>query len=628
MRRVVIGLCAVFWALAAWGQGALPDHRYVVTRDMDFVGLDRTALFDTTFEACIRACSADDGCIGFTYNDRSNACFPKSDISDRTPYEGARSAIRIATPVDLKAIAADRAAVLDLPQSDLDASRALAKEIGLSFPLSGQAEDDLLAASRAAWQRGDRAAALRWAGAAVALVDAPDLWTRYAYIALRQTQEVSASQRLRAREIAVPAALNGYLRAGSAGSQVSALQTLADALERNGRGRDMIGVLRLAQRVQPRDDIATALDDAIGKYGFRIIEHQVDSDTDAPRICATFSEPLAGGTDFDPFVRTATPGLVVLADGRDLCIDGVRHGERYGITFRSGLPAESGEVLSDDVSLTLYVRDRSPVVRFPGRGYVLARGAGASIPVETVNVNTVDLTLRRVSDRNLVASLRRDFFGRPLSQWQMQEFASDIAQEIWRGIGEVQNDLNTEMRTRLPLDAALAGQAPGVYVLSARQTGRDPSDVAAATQWFVLSDLGLSTWQGDDGLTASVRALSTTDAVEGAQVRLISQANAVLGETQTDAGGFARFDAGLTRGRGAARPAVVQVETADDFIFLPLTDPAFDLSDRGVEGRPPAPPIDLFVTTDRGAYRPGATIHVTALARDNRAHAIPDLPLT
>ncbi|KIC49601.1 alpha-2-macroglobulin family protein [Tateyamaria sp. ANG-S1] len=629
MRHMIVALCAVLWAVAASGQNAIPDHRYVVTRDMDFFGADRTALFDTTFDACVRACSADSACVAFTFNDRSNACFPKSDITDRQPYAGARSATRIPLVPAFRAAAQQRADALNLPEDDFAAALALGTDMGLRFALSGETVDELLAASRAAWERGNRAEALRWIGSAVALTDAPDLWVRYAYIALRLDEGVSASQRRRARAEAVPAALNGYLRADTAGGQASALQTLAEALERNNRGRDMIDALRLAQSIQPRYDIDRALDEAIGKYGFRIVEHQVDNDSAAPRICATFSEPLVqAGIDYEPFVRTATPGLVVAADGRDLCIDGVSHGARYSVTFRSGLPAESGEVLAKDVSLDLYVRDRSPVVRFPGRGYVLPRGTGPSVPIETVNVNEVELVLSRVSDRNLVQSLRRDFFARPLSQWQMAEFTGDIAEEIWRGKGEVQNELNAEMRTRLPLDEALADQPPGVYVLSARERGRDPYDVAVATQWFVLSDLGLSTWQGNDGLTASVRALSDAAAVAGATVHLISQANAVLGTTQTDADGFAQFDAGLTRGRGSARPAMVQVETADDFVFLPLTDAAFDLSDRGVEGRPPAPPIDLFLTTDRGAYRPGATIHLTALARDARAQAITGLPLT
>jgi len=629
MRRFILIFLAVIWAGGAIAQQIVPDDRYVVTRDMDFFGADRTALFDTSFDACQRACSADGQCVAFTFNSRSNACFPKSAITESQPYAGALSAERVPVDPGLQRAAADRATRLGVRDQDADAARALAQAIGPRYPVNGQTVETLLAASRAAWDRSDRAAALNRTGAAVALSDAPDLWSRYAYIALRLGNDVSAGARNAARRDAVPAALNAYLRSTSPGAQTSALQGLAQAFEANRRGRDMVAALRLAQSLQPRDDIAAALDDAIAKYGFRVVDTRVDSDSAQPRICATFSEPLVqAGVDYDPFVRSEAQGLVVQVSGNDLCLDGVTHAERYRVTLRSGLPAANGDVLHKDVALTLYVPDRAPVVRFPGRAYVLPRSSGASIPVETVNIDTVDLVLSRVSDRNLVQSIRGDFFGQPLSGWQQDQFNDQIAQEVWRGTGEVQGELNRVVTTRLPLGDVLEDQPTGIYVLNAREAGQGAYDAPIASQWFVLSDLGISTWQGNDGLTAAVRALSDASPVAGAQVRLISNANAVLGTVVTDAQGFARFDAGLTRGRGAAAPAVVQVEAGDDFVFLPLSDPAFDLSDRGVQGRAPAPPVDVFLTTDRGAYRPGATVFATALARDDRALAVQGLPLT
>ena len=60
-------------------------------------------------------------------------------------------------------------------------------------------------------------------------------------------------------------------------------------------------------------------------------------------------------------------------------------------------------------------------------------------------------------------------------------------------------------------------------------------------------------------------------------------------------------------------------EAGGDYAFLDLGEPGFDLSDRGVDGRPAPPPVDVFVTTERGAYRPGETIFATILARDDRA---------
>ncbi|MGJ8618683.1 MAG: MG2 domain-containing protein, partial [Sulfitobacter sp.] len=498
------------------------------------------------------------------------------------------------------------------------------------LPVGDTPLDDLIAAMVGSSQSGASRSALIWAGKAVALSDRADLWARYARLSLREAKRDGNSERTRNRREAVWAATNAYLRASDAGVRVDALDVMAQALEANRRGRDMIPALRLALSITPRDDLDAALDEAIGKYGFRIVEHRVDNNAAAPRICAEFSEKLVqAGVDYEPFVRVEGKGLVVQADESQLCIDGVEHGVRYDVTFRQGLPAGSGEELHKDVRLALYVKDRTPLVRFPGRAYVLPRSAQAALPVETVNVDTLDLKLRRVSDRNLVRAIRESYFGKPLSKYEDDQFSSDLAQEIWSGTGDVQNTLNADMTTRLPMGDVLAEQTAGIYALSASVPGQDPYDYPAATQWFVLSDLGLSTWSGVDGMQVSVRRLADTTPREGVKLTLISRANAVLGEITSDADGFAAFPAGLTRGTGASSPALLMADDGGkDIAFLPLTDPAFDLSDRGVEGHPPSPPIDTFLTTDRGAYRVGDTIYATALTRDAQAKALTDLPVT
>jgi len=168
---------------------------------------------------------------------------------------------------------------------------------------------------------------------------------------------------------------------------------------------------------------------------------------------------------------------------------------------------------------------------------------------------------------------------------------------------------------------------PGIYALQAKIPDADPYDDPAATQWFVVSDLGLATMSGTDGLHVFARSLGTTDAIEGLELNLLSRANAILGTARTDAMGYAAFDAGLLQGTGGSAPAMVLARTEGDLTFLSLTDPEFDLSDRGVEGREPAGPIDVFLTTDRGAYRAGEQINITALTRDATANALDGLPL-
>ena len=207
-------------------------------------------------------------------------------------------------------------------------------------------------------------------------------------------------------------------------------------------------------------------------------------------------------------------------------------------------------------------------------------------------------------------------------------FAGEIAEEIWTGTGATENQLNRDMTTRLPVSDIAGALEPGIYVLQAAIPKSDPYDSPKASQWFVVSDLGLSTMNGVDGLHAFVRSLATAEAKSGAAVTLLSRANAVLGGATTDNQGYARFAPGLSAGPGGAAPAMLTVEDGDDLAFLPLTGPEFDLSDRGVEGRRAPGPLDVYATTERGAYRPGETVHATVLACASRAKAVTDVPLT
>ncbi|MDP4892702.1 alpha-2-macroglobulin [Cypionkella sp.] len=464
----------------------------------------------------------------------------------------------------------------------------------------------------------------------VSLTDSAEAWADYAED-LRQRAIAAQDDALIYYTQAYYAGVNAYLRGDSPALRHSILVGMAAALEGLDRGRLAVPALQLAQSLQARDDTAAALDRVIGLYGFRMLETQVQSDSPRPRICVTLSEPLAkSGVDYTNFVQLSDQSLTVSSDGdQQLCIEGVQFGSRNSFTLRAGLPAADGQTLAKSVEVTAYVRDRKPSVRFAGRGYVLPRGQDQAIPVETVNTENLDLTLFKISDRNMLRALQDSYFGAPMNLYQEQDFSDRIGAEIWRGTGLVRQEVNVDVTTRLPLGQALNGQPAGIYALRAAVPGVDPYDVPASWQWFVISDLGLTTLSGTDGLHVFVRSLGTAAAKPGVSVQLLSAANEVLGAAVTDDQGYARFEAALALGTGGHAPAlIVATAGSDDIAFLSLTDPEFDLSDRGVAGREAAPPVDVFLTTDRGAYRAGETIYATALTRDSSAKAIVGLPLT
>jgi uncharacterized protein YfaS (alpha-2-macroglobulin family) len=631
MRTILIFIFLVFgFNGLAWGDTIVPDRRVVLHRDVDFYGSDLQTILDSTLRGCESACLANSRCSAFTFNTRNNACFLKGEAGERQEYQGAFSGELVANnPRRIEAAEARVAGLGFLTPGDFEAARTQARDLPHRFVVGGWSLDGLIAGAQDAEKEANLLSAMRFMGGAAALSDSAGNWLDYSRLLLALRTTNSSDQR-DYRTRGLRAAINAYLRAASDAQEANALVLMAEALEALGRGREMIPALRLALQLAPREDTEKALDTAIGKYGFRVTQHQVDSDAATPRICAEFSENLVQSSmDYTPFVQLDVSGLAVEASGRQLCVTGVEHGGRYSMILRAGLPAESGEELVRPVTLSLYVRDRSPSVHFPGRAYVLPRSPDAGLPIVAVNVDELELTLFRLSDRNLIRSFQESYFAEPLSPWDEERFSGELAARVWQGTGLVESELNRDVTTRLPMGEAIADQPPGVYVLQAAVPGADPWSNPAATQWFVISDIGVATMLGSDGLHVFTRSLASAEAMEGAQIELVSRANAVLGEAVSDARGYAHFPAGLTAGLGGAEPALVLVRgTGGDLTFLSLSEPGFDLSDRGVEGQPPAPPIDLFLTTDRGAYRAGEVIHATALARDGRAEAIEGLPVT
>ena len=612
----------------------IPAKRLALSENTDMAGGDLASIFDTTLEACETATLTNKQAKAFTFNTNNGSCFPKKAAGTPAPFDGAYSGVVIVADKGAEALAQTRRPELVfLPDYDISPATDLAKNMANLHVTDGYTAEQHLSSAKDAESSGDLDGAYRFVGAALNVQDSAANWLEYARLLLAAAEN-NSNDAATMRDTAFRATINAYLRANGKPLQHSILVMMGQALEKIDRGRDTVQALRLAQQLQPRDDTATALDDAIGKYGFRVVDNEVQTDTDRPRICVNFSEDLVkSGVDYATFVQLPDAGMSVSSDGyRQLCVEGIQPGGRYTVTFREGLPAADGQTLAKSVPITAYIRDRSPGVRFTGRGYVLPRTGDAAIPVVTVNTTKLDLEIYRVTDRNLLRIMQNGYFDTPMFDYQESDFESQMGTKIWTGSAVVGQDVNKDVTTRLPLNDAIKGQPAGIYALRAAVPGVDQYTIPPSWQWFVVSDLGLTTMSGVDGLHVFVRSLGTAGPKPGVTLELLSQANEILGTATTDADGYATFDAGLQRGTGSAAPALVVArdgkDDTADLAFLSLTDPEFDLSDRGVEGHEAAPPVDVFLTTDRGAYRAGETVHATALARDSESQALDGLPLT
>ncbi len=465
--------------------------------------------------------------------------------------------------------------------------------------------------------------------AAVAPDDAAT-WLRLART-LRQIKPRDDREKALLSERAATAAYIAYQRAKDRNAEADSLTVLGDTLAERQQWRPALDSMRIALEQRETADLRARYEKVRAEHGFRILDYSVDSDTISPRACFQFSEELPTKTaDFSPFVAVEGQNRPALSVGdKQLCVEGLKHGARYTITLRAGLPSTVEEKLTKSADYTVFVRDRRPFVRFSGKAYVLPRTGQRGIPVLSVNTNAVGISIYRIGDRNLIDTLLGYDFQRNLSQYQAQQIESERGETVWSGELAVEQELNTEVTTAFPIGEALKDIGPGVYIMTARpKEAADDEYEQNATQWFVVSDLGLSAYSAHDGIDVFVNSLASAAARDGVELRLVARNNEVLATRKTDANGRAHFDAGLARGEGGLAPAAVVASAQDDYAFLSLKTPAFDLSDRGVAGRAVPVGLDAFVYTERGVYRSGETVQITTLLRDARGDAALGLPLT
>ncbi len=502
---------------------------------------------------------------------------------------------------------------------------------------AGKSPEELRKAAWAAIGKGDFDLAARFAAAAVtAAPKDPDAWATYAWVAIK-ADDAQAKNRWQLVTQGDAAAYAAYQRASSPDVQGQALTLLGDLFARRENWRPSLDAYKASLDRRDNVDVRKIYEKLREEHGFRILDYKIDNESANPRACFTFSEQLARRTDFAPYVAVSGASNTAISnEDQQICVEGLKHGERYAIVLRQGLPSAVGENLLKAADYEIYVRDRSPQAHFAGRAYVLPREGQEGAPLVTVNTSKVAVDVYRVGDRNLIGAVDRDDFLKPIDASRAKEIANSDGVKVWSGSMDVASELNKDVVTEFPVLKAVGKLDPGVYLVTARPwkekaatSADDQSDDAQlATQWMVVSDLGLTSISGDDGVHAMVQSLGSAAPAPGVEVRLVARNNEVLATKTTGPDGRADFDPGLARGTGGSAPGLLVATLAGDYNFLSLVQNAFDLTDRGVAGRDAPSGLDAFLYTERGVYRSGETVFATALLRDAQGGSKTGLPLT
>lgn len=382
--------------------------------------------------------------------------------------------------------------------------------------------------------------------------------------------------------------------------------------------------------------------------GFAVWKTRLDTASGQPLACVELTRPLDPAKPYADYVLIS-PELdhkpAVTARGDEVCVGGIGFADRR-ITLLKGLPDKAGDTLADNADVEFAFGDKPPYVGFAGSGVILPRDESDGVGIETIYVKKLAIEVWRVPDRNLV----RKTISAPSPTGEGQyaddygdSTAEDEGRMVWKGVVAVNGDPAAKTTTVFPLGAVLKTMSPGGYLIKAKDAsgGRDLVDKgggdnqpAQARRWVMFTDMALTAYSGADSLDVVVRSLKTAKTLSGLRVALVARDGETLGETNADGSGRAEFAHALLAGEGGSAAKMIMAYGAQgDLAVLDLDRSPLDLSKQSaggrdvsgaLTGRAPGTAVDGYVYSDRGIYRPGERVHLSALVRDRSSRAIGD----
>lgn len=359
--------------------------------------------------------------------------------------------------------------------------------------------------------------------------------------------------------------------------------------------------------------------------GFALVRAYPDQDGDSLAIALEFSQPLVGTQDFDKLITFATSvneksGWTLDDSGKILRFPYVAANTEYTLTISGKLAAAAGDSLGRDIEQKVYTGELAPAVGFASQGSVLPARDNRGLPVVSVNVTEVDVEFLRVREKSLPQFFSEYQRGGRRSGWELDsEYGSKsplskLAEPVYTNRFVLGGKRNERAVTYLPLQEIDELRAPGLYFAVMKRAGQFGEQYE--TTFFTVSDIGLHVRAYKDKLFVHTASLQDGSGTSGVSLQIIDGSGDAVLKAQTDRNGNAML------GYKLQAPHVLIARRGSDISMLPFNQPALDLSEFAVSGREPAW-FDVFAWSGRDLYRPGETVRISALLRDNDGKPVP-----
>ncbi|MDD5066261.1 MAG: MG2 domain-containing protein [bacterium] len=272
----------------------------------------------------------------------------------------------------------------------------------------------------------------------------------------------------------------------------------------------------------------------------------------------------------------------------------------YKVVIYPGIAAKTGEVLKEEYSRTVQIKDIQPEVRFTSGGSILPLGGNMDIELFTVNLDKFNVNIEKVFRNNFIHFLKN----------QSPEFCKNI---LYKSVDVEKGQLNERVLHYINLKNFYDMEYKGLFRIKIS----DPKEYYNYNDKLVLcTDLGLIAKHSGNDLIINVYSVKNLLPQSDVQVKLVSYENQVIQEAITDPNGACVLKDWKVN-RYNFSPFLILAEKGEDFSYLKFSESEINQSRFNVDGDPfTMEGMEAFLTPERGVYRPGDKAFITAIVRN------------
>lgn len=299
---------------------------------------------------------------------------------------------------------------------------------------------------------------------------------------------------------------------------------------------------------------------------------------------------------------------------------------KYSLTLKQGLKGKFGGALKTDYAKDISFGKLRPEISFVSSAMYLSKKGAQNLAVKIINVEKVKISITKLYENNVLAFMRDQQYDYDKDEYGYNFYNLDLMGDVVYEKEVLSKTLPKNKGYRV-LNLNIEDQIKDYNGMYAIKVTSNEAYWLRDEKLLTISDLGLVAKEGKNDISVFVNSLKTAQPKNGVKLSFIGRNNQILGEATTDTNGLAIFSKPDNKPDGF-NVQLITAQLDGDYNLLSYDNSAVNTTKFEVGGKyPNSSGYDVFLYGDRDIYRPGETINMSGVIRDDNWRKPEQIPV-